>query len=60
MPFSFSTSTQFAFRRSHDEAAPWDDFVSACGGSHLEQTCLWGRVKQIYGWKPTWAWASRD
>jgi peptidoglycan pentaglycine glycine transferase (the first glycine) len=41
------------------EAAPWDDFLIGCSHGHVEQSVAWGRLKQIYGWKPVWVWVRR-
>ena len=33
-------------------APDWDAFVASCAGAHYEQTTLWAKVKQCYGWAP--------
>lgn len=43
-----------------EEALYWDQFLKQCSGAHFEQTVAWGRLKQIYGWKPIWFWVTRD
>src|ERR1700679_1792328 len=43
---------------SEDEHS-WDHFLSRCTVAHVEQTSAWGRLKQIYGWKPTRCWTTR-
>jgi lipid II:glycine glycyltransferase (peptidoglycan interpeptide bridge formation enzyme) len=50
---------QFVVCHDPAEAHPWDAFVSKYPGAHYEQTSGWGKVKQIYGWKPTWVWIAR-
>ena len=41
-------------------AASWDAFVASCPTAHFEQSSAWGALKQTYGWKPVWVWASRN
>src|SRR2546425_12968898 len=41
------------------DVGPWDAFVSSHPGAHYEQTSAWGKLKHIYGWRPSWIWVSR-
>src|SRR6516165_3641622 len=50
---------QFVVCHDPAEAHPWDAFVSKYPCAHYEQTSGWGKVKQLYGWKPTWVWVAR-
>jgi peptidoglycan pentaglycine glycine transferase (the first glycine) len=43
-----------------EEVREWDHFLSKHPHAHIEQTGLWGRLKQIYGWDPVWVWITRD
>lgn len=42
-----------------EETGPWDQFLTRCADAHIEQSTAWGRLKQLYGWKPIWVWVDR-
>lgn len=46
-------------RHEFDESQIWDDFVSQHPEGHIEQTNTWAKLRQHYGWKPTWLWIMR-
>lgn len=45
--------------RSLEEAEVWDDFLGQCPEALIEQSTAWSRLKQVYGWKPTFTWVAR-
>jgi lipid II:glycine glycyltransferase (peptidoglycan interpeptide bridge formation enzyme) len=51
---------RFEVCRELSQVASWDAFLASCPAAHFEQTSAWGAVKNIYGWKPVWVWASRN
>src|SRR5689334_11755152 len=53
-------NVRFEVCRELSQVAPWDTFVASCPAAHFEQTSDWGALKNIYGWKPVWVWASRN
>lgn len=55
-----SAPIQYLAIREPDQALAWDEFLKReCPNVHIEQTTSWGKFRQLYGWNPNWAWASR-
>lgn len=41
------------------DVGKWDRFLDGSRSSHIEQSSTWANLKQLYGWNPTWLWATR-